>query len=99
MSCPRCQHEHFVKNGFVNEKQRYKCKACSYQWTEKTHRGRPLAEKSLAVFLYGFHGLSMKVLHRKNPSRLTEHYSRMDTTLWQPTRTTRRTSGNRRCRA
>lgn len=62
MSCPRCQHPHFVKNGHINEKQRYKCKDCHYQWTtEKTYRGRPLAEKALAVFLY-CHGLSMNAI-------------------------------------
>ncbi len=62
MSCPRCQHPHSVKNGCVNEKQRYKCKACNYQWTENpTHRGRPLSEKALAVFLY-CHGLSMNAI-------------------------------------
>ncbi|MCY4552121.1 MAG: helix-turn-helix domain-containing protein [Candidatus Poribacteria bacterium] len=75
MSCPRCQHPHFVKNGFINEKQRYKCKHCRYQWTtEKTHRDRPLAEKALAVFLY-CHGLSMnaiaKILHA-SPSTILE---------------------------
>ena len=42
-------------------KQRYKCKECHYQWIEKTHRGRPLAERALAVFLY-CHGLSMNAI-------------------------------------
>ena len=75
MNCPKCQHTHFVKNGRINEKQRYKCKHCNYQWTtEKTHRGRPLAEKALAVFLY-CHGLSMnaiaKMLHA-SPATILE---------------------------
>ena len=75
MSCPRCQHPRFVKNGFINAKQRYKCKQCAYQWTtEKTHRGRPFAEKALAVFLY-CHGLSMnaiaKILHA-SPSTILD---------------------------
>lgn len=62
MNCPRCQHSHFVKNGRINKKQRYKCKDCHYQWTEKhIYRGRPLAEKALAVFLY-CHGLSMNAI-------------------------------------
>ena len=35
---------------------------CNYQWTEHhTHRGRPLAERALAVFLY-CHGLSMNAI-------------------------------------
>ena len=72
MSCPKCQHPHFVKNGCVNEKQRYKCKACNYQWTEKTHRGRPVADQALAVFLY-CHGLSMNAIAkilRASPSTI-----------------------------
>ena len=43
-------------------KQRYKCKSCNYQWTENhSHRGRPVAERALAVFLY-CHGLSMNAI-------------------------------------
>ena len=30
LRCPRCQQPHFVKNGFINAKQRYKCKECKY---------------------------------------------------------------------
>ena len=75
MTCPRCQHPHFVKNGFSNQKQRYKCKDCHYQWTEKhTYRGRPLAEKALAVFLY-CHGLSMNAIAKllqASPSTLLD---------------------------
>ncbi len=76
MSCPRCQHPHFVKNGRIHEKQRYKCKDCSYQWTENhTYRGRPLAEKALAVFLYCHGKPSMnaiaKMLHA-SPSTILE---------------------------
>ncbi len=76
MNCPRCQHPDFVKNGRIHAKQRYKCKDCNYQWTENpTYRGRPVAEKALAVFLYGFHGLSMnaiaKMLHA-SPSTILE---------------------------
>jgi len=62
MSCPRCQHPHFVKNGHIDERQRYKCKDCNYQWIENPiYTGRPLAEKALAVFLY-CHGLSMNAI-------------------------------------
>ena len=64
MNCRRCQHTDFVKNGFVNEKQRYKCKKCLYQWTEnRTHRGRPISERALAVFLY-CQGLSMNAISK-----------------------------------
>ena len=75
MSCRRCQHPHFVKNGHINERQRYKCKDCDYQWIEDPiYRGRPLAEKALAVFLY-CHGLSMNAIAKMlqaSPSTILE---------------------------
>ncbi len=75
MSCPRCQHPHFVKNGHINGKQRYKCKDCGYQWTENhIYTGRPPAEKALAVFLY-CHGLSMNAIAKMleaSPSTILE---------------------------
>ena len=75
MTCPKCQHTHFVKNGHINNKQRYKCKACNSQWTtEKTYRGRPLAEKALATFLY-CHALSMNAIAKMinaSPSTILE---------------------------
>ena len=37
MNCPKCQHEHFVKNGHVNEKQRL------------SQRSNQDAERALAV--------------------------------------------------
>ncbi|RKU12088.1 IS1 family transposase, partial [Candidatus Poribacteria bacterium] len=62
-SCPRCQNKHFVKNGFVNEAQRYKCKACGYQWTRTTPRGYPPGHKRLSVLLYS-HGISMHAISK-----------------------------------
>ena len=61
MNCPKCQHPHFVKNGFVNSRQRYKCKACNSQWTHTTPRGHPATHKSLTVLLY-CHGISMHAI-------------------------------------
>ncbi|MDE0017705.1 MAG: IS1 family transposase [Candidatus Poribacteria bacterium] len=75
MSCPRCQHPHFVKNGHINQRQRYKCKDCDYQWIENPiYTGRPLTEKALAVFLY-CHGLSMNAIAKMlqaSPSTILE---------------------------
>ena len=68
--CPRCQHTHFVKNGFVNDKQRYKCKNCQYQWTRITQRGKPQAQKTLVVLLY-YHGLSMNAISKLFGSHVT----------------------------
>ena len=62
-SCPRCQNKHFVKNGFVNENQRYKCKRCGYQWTRTTPRGHPSGHKRLSVLLY-CHGISMNAISK-----------------------------------
>ncbi|WP_187261002.1 IS1/IS1595 family N-terminal zinc-binding domain-containing protein [Pontibacter beigongshangensis] len=31
--CPRCEAQHVVKSGIINERQRYRCKKCSYYFT------------------------------------------------------------------
>ena len=59
--CPRCQHTHCVKNGFVKTKQRYKCSNCHHQWTRTTLRGKPQAHKTLTLLLY-CHGLLMNAI-------------------------------------
>jgi transposase-like protein len=61
--CPKCGHDHVIKSGKVRGEQRWKCRECSYQFTRETPRGRPLWQKSLAVFLY-CHGVSMNALAR-----------------------------------
>nr|WP_228016798.1 IS1 family transposase [Synechocystis sp. LEGE 06083] len=48
-----------IKNGFVKEKQRFKCKSCQYQFTNiSKERGKPLWMKLEAVLLY-MSGMSM----------------------------------------
>ena len=32
-SCPQCQSKNFIKSGIVNDRQRYKCKSCGYNFT------------------------------------------------------------------
>lgn len=32
-SCPNCSSDEYVKSGVVNDKQRYKCKKCNYNFT------------------------------------------------------------------
>ena len=61
--CPRCQWTTIVKNGFVDEKQRYKCKHCEYQFTRTTPRGNPPEHKKLTVLLY-CHGISMNAISK-----------------------------------
>ncbi len=60
VKCPKCSNE-VIRSGSVKGKQRWKCKACKFQFTRMTTRGRPLWQKSLAVFLY-CHGVSMNAL-------------------------------------
>jgi transposase len=60
-ACPKCAHQHIVKSGKVGGTQRWLCRGCGYQFTRTTPRGRPLWQKSLAVFLY-CHGVSMNAL-------------------------------------
>ena len=61
MNCPKCASDQKVKCGFVKSLQRYKCKKCNCQYTRSTPRGRPLAQKLLAVTLY-VHGLSLNAI-------------------------------------
>ena len=60
-NCPRCKASQTVKNGFLCNRQRYKCKVCGYQFTRTTPRGRPMRDKVLAVLLY-MHGLSLNAI-------------------------------------
>jgi transposase-like protein len=64
--CPKCAHKHTIKSGMVQGEQRWKCKQCAYQYTRIAPRGRPIWQKSLAVFLYSY-GVSMhsigKIFH------------------------------------
>ena len=59
MNCPRCGHEHTVKNGSVKGKPRRKCKSCGYQFTRTLPMGKPVGRKALAIVLY-LSGLSMR---------------------------------------
>jgi len=50
--CPKCAHDHIVKNGHVKEKQRWKCRNCGFEWTLDKPRGAHPAAKALAVLMY-----------------------------------------------
>ena len=60
-SCPKCNSFETVKNGFICNRQRYKCKGCGYQFTRTTLRGRPMRDKLFAIVLY-MHGLSLNAI-------------------------------------
>jgi len=54
--CPNCNSESFVKSGIVNDRQRYKCKTCSYYFTVNKH-GKNISDyyvnKALQLYLEG----------------------------------------------
>ncbi len=37
MNCPKCNATQFVKAGFVQDKQRFMCKACNYHFVDPAH--------------------------------------------------------------
>ena len=54
IKCKKCNSSTIVKNGFVREKQRYKCKECKYNFVERDERIIPDLErkKALCILLY-----------------------------------------------
>lgn len=58
LCCKSCQSQDFVKNGFVKEKQRYRCKECGCQFTDTPKRGVPDAVKKFCIYLYAHCGVS-----------------------------------------
>jgi len=61
LCCKKCGSEKYVKAGFVQGEQRYKCKECGCQFVPTRHRGRPEKDKLLAIWLY-MHGLSFRTI-------------------------------------
>jgi len=61
-SCPRCGGSERVKAGFVNDQQRYRCKACNYFFT-MNKKGVSVDLKRLAVHLY-LEGLGYRAISR-----------------------------------
>ena len=90
VSCPKCAHQHIVKSGKVRGTQRWLCRGCRDQFTRTTSRGRPLWQKSLAVFLY-CHGISMNALGKMfgvRPSSVLKwirHYATTHAATPEPT--------------
>ncbi len=50
---PKRGHKNIIKHGFILQKQRYRCKSCTYQFTT-THRecGKSKGMKLMTVLLY-----------------------------------------------
>ena len=50
--CPECSSVFYVKNGFISEKQRYKCKNCKCNFTRSTVKGYSFEIKVQALKMY-----------------------------------------------
>lgn len=62
--CPKCQNTHFVKAGFNNGKQRYKCKNCHYYFSVHKHSSHKSDEvKKMAIDMY-LEGLGFRSIGR-----------------------------------
>ena len=51
MNCPKCHSDQLKKNGIVFGAQRYRCKACGFQFIPNASHGRTLEDKGMAVSL------------------------------------------------
>jgi len=54
IKCKKCNSSYVVKNGFVRDKQRYKCTECKYNFVEKDKRiiSDMEKKKALSILLY-----------------------------------------------
>ena len=62
MKCPQCRSEEKVKNGFVRDTQRYKCKNCGHNYTKSSRQRHSEEKRKRCIELYlegvGFRGVS-----------------------------------------
>lgn len=63
MKCPKCHSEILVRYGRACGRQRYRCKACGFQFTSENVRARSIEEKLFALTLFTS-GLSMHAVAR-----------------------------------
>ena len=62
-NCPKCNSERTFKFGIVRNKQRYKCKDCSFNYTSLLPSGKPQELKRKALQLY-LEGLGFRAIGR-----------------------------------
>ena len=75
--CKNCRNTQTVKNGFVRCKQRYKCRACGYNFVlgDDRHAHTTEVKKALAVILYSLGKSSFGFLGKLfGVSRTTAYY-------------------------
>jgi len=52
--CPKCQSSACIKDGIIKEKQRFKCKECSYRYTVlQRGLGNEIRRQALQLYLAG----------------------------------------------
>ena len=59
MKCAKCKSDRIVKSGFINNRQRFLCKSCSYKFLEPNMA--KIAMMKQAVYLYSS-GLSFRTI-------------------------------------
>ena len=56
LSCPKCNAQNYTKSGIVNDRQRYKCKNCNYNFTVQ-RQGKKIDDyyvtKALQLYVEG----------------------------------------------
>ena len=62
-NCPHCKSDKIIKYGIVRQKQRYRCKSCSFNFTTYIPKGTPLVIKKIALQLY-LEGLGFRAIGR-----------------------------------
>jgi transposase-like protein len=64
MECPKCGSEEYCKDGFVQGRQRYKCKKCVYRYTvNKKSDVKPTETRRMAFEMY-LEGLGFRAIGR-----------------------------------
>jgi transposase len=77
IACKNCQNTQTVKNGFVRDKQRYKCKLCGYNFVlgDARHPHTTEIKKALCIILYSLGKASCGFLAKLfGVSRTTAYY-------------------------
>ena len=77
VACKNCHDTQTVKNGFVRDKQRYKCKLCGYNFVLGDERYSHATEvkKALCIILYSLEKASFGFLAKLlGVSRTTTYY-------------------------
>src|SRR5215471_3283746 len=75
--CKNCHQHNTVKNGFVRNKQRYKCHSCGYTFVlgDARHKQETEVKKALSVILYSLGKASFSFLGKLfGVSRTTTYY-------------------------